>query len=326
MQANTSTTPNLKQLQTSFVDYVKTKKFDSAEKLLSQYREEIVNAKDVNGRTALYYSAFFGNSDFIKILIDAGADPTLKVESLYPLDAALNNKKYEAASLLIARSDKIDITSLARAIYHNNIDSTTLLLNCIKKIDISTQQYYKLLGYPKSFIINPYVLKDDLKPISGEIAVKLIEKVFLNAIPLSLETKYLKATLDNAIKIQDMPTIKALLKYGKNAVLYEDNNKLSSTALEFMNFVTQKGDLEMALYLRQHCHDKENSYLLEHITNKIKASDLFAADISLIISDFKISDYSPLTLKDLTIIKICKSIDILPHEIELGGDMHISDQ
>jgi uncharacterized protein len=91
---------------------------DAAELRRVLRRGHSPDGKDAQGMTALYWAAYLGESEKVKILIDAGADIELKSwHGGTPLMAACEKGKLEAARVLIR----------AGACIHRRIEGKTAL-------------------------------------------------------------------------------------------------------------------------------------------------------------------------------------------------------
>ena len=96
--------PTAKAPDISIHDAVKTGNIEAVKQHLAAGAD--VNAKDINGRTSLYYAAFKSHDEIAELLIAAGADVNAKIESGMnfegdtPLDLAIIRKHTEIADLL----------------------------------------------------------------------------------------------------------------------------------------------------------------------------------------------------------------------------------
>jgi ankyrin repeat protein len=77
------------------------KTYDCAQIIASAKGNNILNAKDNEGTTALHKAAFIGDIAVMKILIDGGADVNAVDEGATPLHKAAFNGKIDVLNVLL---------------------------------------------------------------------------------------------------------------------------------------------------------------------------------------------------------------------------------
>lgn len=92
---------SLKELQEQLFKSIRKDKEAKVMSIIEQAKndygtiEELVNAKDEKGNTALHYAITTDREDIVKILIKHGADPELKSRKWSPLDIAMIGYPFE---------------------------------------------------------------------------------------------------------------------------------------------------------------------------------------------------------------------------------------
>jgi ankyrin repeat protein len=119
-----------------FVDAVRNKEGDKVTEAVRKNGPGIVNAKDVNGDTALIVAITDRNEDFTAYLLNQGADPNLGGKGGdTPLIAAARVSYQDAAEWLLGQGAKIDgtnrmgETALIIAVQQRQVAMVKLLLS-----------------------------------------------------------------------------------------------------------------------------------------------------------------------------------------------------
>lgn len=159
-----------------FVDAVRKGDNDKALQLL-QGGPGLVNAKDMDGHTALISAIENHDREWTGYLLKLGADPNLKNDrdGTTPLIAAAKMGDQEAAEWLIGLGAKVDMankmgeTPLIIAVQHRELDLVKLLLDHGADPDkADTAQGFSARDYAKRDSRSPEILRaiDAKKPAS----------------------------------------------------------------------------------------------------------------------------------------------------------------
>ena len=96
------------------------------------------NHKDSNGNTLLHKAVMNNDSKFITILLENGADPSIKnKDDLNPLSLAINNERKQAFDLIIAIYNTITYKNLVIDATNLNKDATGIVATYITGLDQS---------------------------------------------------------------------------------------------------------------------------------------------------------------------------------------------
>ncbi len=161
---------------------IENNKLEAAAALLEKADPNFPNAE--NGNTPLNYACWMGadghgNIDFVKLLLDKGADPNKKsgneqIGFLLPLDSAVRNKNIEIVKALLEKGADVNSgdSPLHTAIFIRNLEMVKAMLE--KGADVN--KYSEAQDTPLIVACDIKPETDEEIPIKTEIIEALLEK------------------------------------------------------------------------------------------------------------------------------------------------------